>query len=472
MNMKNINKIYILLILLLFSSVSSYATYPDNIDDWAAWCDENNIDYSENEVNDEDIDAYWDNIADNSDWEGTSGGYDSNGNLEGDIDEWVVTPNTNNNTGSDNNQTETDDPDPDPDYDYDYDYPYSVPKDCAGVVGGTAYYDPDCKKCVGGTTGKNCDDCSGVENAYMIVIDTNNNSRYVTGNTHLKMVSNGAGRYASFSVQNVSGVSSVIWSEGSGSGLTRLANFPTSGSVDVTLNNCKTVSGNVDIVPGYENDLSTEITLMESKLSAIKNALTNTPFFPVSKSEFKLEGTGIIKNVDKYANGTSIGIYLDLDLEGTISYTFLPINSPKIPIGATGIKIWITGRFGEISGSASIHGTYDPSIANPNSISGSISASAGNAGFGVSASWGPEFCNVYGRGEASINKVTITGDIVFVNNQLIMKPKLEVDVIKGSLSVGVSIAGVTCEDEVLEYSESIPTEYLPHLNDITLYNNN
>lgn len=28
------------------------------------------------------------------------------------------------------------------------------------------------------------------------------------------------------------------------------------------------------------------------------------------------------------------------------------------------------------------------------------------------------------------------------------------------------------EDYDLEYSESIPTEYLPHLNDITLYNNN
>jgi|GEM_PF-2678368 len=168
--MKKINKTYIVLILFLFSIVPSYACYPDNIDDWADWCDDNDIPYNE-------YDTYEDYLANATDeqldnWDGITNGHDADGNMTGSIGEITVTaPNLNNNTGTDQTGNYIPFPDPDPDPDYDYDNP--EPRDCNDVVGGSAYLD-DCQECVGGNTGiQPCDPCKEISDELANLISDN-----------------------------------------------------------------------------------------------------------------------------------------------------------------------------------------------------------------------------------------------------------------------------------------------------------
>ncbi len=155
--MKNIKKTYLLMILLLSLSVPGYACYPETIDDWSTWCEDNGISYNE-------YDTYEDYLANATDeqldnWDGITNGHDAYGNMTGSIDNiYITAPIVNNNTNTSTVDPSTPFSDPDPDYDNNT--PDPNPNDCAGVEGGSAYFD-NCRECVGGTTGKEPCDCEG-----------------------------------------------------------------------------------------------------------------------------------------------------------------------------------------------------------------------------------------------------------------------------------------------------------------------
>ncbi len=218
--------------------------------------------------------------------------------------------------------------------------------------------------------------------------------------------------------------------------------------------------------------MSNEITLMESKVKSVSSTLSHTPFFPVSNFDFTMGGSATSKKVDKYANGTATGKFLDLKLTGTLKCTFLPISSPDLPVGISGVTLHVTGTLGELSGSASINGTYDESKVSPGFISGNLTAIIGNSGVSITAQWGTDLCNVSATAGGYISKTTLSGDITFVNKQLILQPKLTVSPITFNLKVSTKIGTIqfTCFDKDLPCSVNIPS--LPTFSPITLYTNN
>lgn len=131
------------MILLLSLSVPGYACFPDTVDGWAAWCEDNGISYEVGTSADA-LEFYY--SSDLFDRELPT--------LEVTVPPIYEPPYVSPYGQSVPYEPPTWTPydptttDPDPD-----------PKDCAGVEGGSAYLD-NCQECVGGTTGKEaCDFC-------------------------------------------------------------------------------------------------------------------------------------------------------------------------------------------------------------------------------------------------------------------------------------------------------------------------
>ncbi len=149
--MKNIKKTYLLMILLLSLSVPSYACFPDTLEGWKDWCDQNGISYNEFTYSD----ALYESFLNSSDI------FDRElPTLNVTAPKITNTPLTDLSTfGQEvptNSSVWTAVLDPEPDYN-----PTNAkPRDCAGVEGGSAYLD-NCQECVGGTTGKEACDCEG-----------------------------------------------------------------------------------------------------------------------------------------------------------------------------------------------------------------------------------------------------------------------------------------------------------------------
>lgn len=149
--MKNIKKTYIVLILLLSLSMSSYACWWEGQEDWASFYDENYKDYDSYDEFLKDNDLTLQSL-DNQNLGEVEVTAEAEDDIPIIIDDFI--DNYDNDPSWDLNS--------DTDFGHDQTIDNPPTKDCAGVENGTAYID-NCQECVGGNTGKEPCDCEGIK---------------------------------------------------------------------------------------------------------------------------------------------------------------------------------------------------------------------------------------------------------------------------------------------------------------------
>jgi len=314
--------------------------------------------------------------------------------------------------------------------------------------------------------------CANVLNAYMVLQDANNLLRTTQGSTPLKLVGDDGLCVANVLIKGYTGDLECDVTNSQGAIVSQNATqVLTSTCYNALLNNCITLTNCVDV---YPNNASTyNFSAINSKLQAISNALSNSPFFPVSNATISLGGSYTTKDVGQYADGSSIGSYIGFqNTSGSMSYTFSPMTSPSIPVADTGINVAFSGTIGTLTGSVTVDGTCDDSQASPNSISGNLSLSTENSALTATASWGIKYCSVNVDGTVTLTGVTLSGNFSYNSNELVLQPQLKISPISLKFNVTGTVLGKTCTPYQIQTSFSIPESYIPEFSSITLISNN
>jgi len=261
-----------------------------------------------------------------------------------------------------------------------------------------------------------------------------------------------------------------------GNGTTVTGTFSSSGSVSASLGStCSSLTGNVEIVAENKQSLEAKITEINTKIAEITSAVKQgfQPFTKGSAFTFdvSISGTGEMKNVDKYADGSATGKRLSLSLGCTGRFDFPHFDILDIPL-CTGVTLKAGITFGSGSGSVSVSGSYDESQQSPGSITdGKLEVAVNGASGDVSVETGVEKVCTGIEGSLSIGEIKWIGNILYKNNQLIMEHQSEGAAIFLTARAFVDILGDECSWKILD---NYPIASIPNhkYQTVTLWNNN
>ena len=290
--------------------------------------------------------------------------------------------------------------------------------------------------------------------ASLTITDGNNSSRSVgTGGT-LKMVQGSGTRTANGQLT----INSPDWSPSNtypawtspsaANGTGASFSFPSSGTISVQCaENCPSISGNVEIAPIEQYSLSGKLNAINSSLFTLSQNIKSV-LSPLSSDigvQLELNGSGIIKNVDKYNDGANIGRYIDMSLGASGGISLPEVESPDLPLGPFTVKGKL--KMGLVSLSGSVNGIYDESQSNPGNITGEVVFNFANPTVEASLILGnPELICIAATGSVVSSGMEIKGVFSFSDHTLKVTPMYSISQIKGIVAIEgkINLFDMTC----------------------------
>lgn len=294
--------------------------------------------------------------------------------------------------------------------------------------------DPNtCNKC-----GKNPCECPGCPEVYGVtVIDNNSDSRRGDVNTPLMMVSSNGDRNARIILNGDFSNCREGFPKLRGQGFYPVSNifYQFRGGIGEHTyeikysNDCAIQSGKVVVVSESKHSLSYKIKEVENKINAVGTAINSglRAFGESSNKEtqFKasLSGAIVEKNVDKYGDGSNVGKYYSIGVNGNVRCELPEI---RFYIANYGIaKIYAFLSLGVASCGLNLDAVKDPSKMNEYSCSGNISLAFENPGLGIKGLVGVEnkLCVII-TAQVTLTKFEISNGLTIESNGLYHTPKI------------------------------------------------
>ena len=289
------------------------------------------------------------------------------------------------------------------------------------------------------------DPCSQVS-GIITITDSQNPNRYVKTGETLVMV--GEKREAKINLSYNSSYSGDLDFAWNGNGVTGNGSSGAiySGSSDSKvsvnlLNNCEPIVGYIDIVPENNQDISTEVELINKNLKTISNK-TKELLSSMSNDidiNISVTGEGEYKRVDKYNDGENYGKYYNISLGVQGDFSLPEIKTPAIPVyGLLKVQASLTPGIFTVKGNVS--GIYDESKSSKGSIAGSFYIGLTNlSANGYVFTGDPNVICLYAKASLALKSLILNGVIHNTNNSLVVTPIYNLNKITAIISVGFKV---------------------------------
>lgn len=217
---------------------------------------------------------------------------------------------------------------------------------------------------------------------------------------------------------------------------------------------CQNFTGHIRIVPENKWSMDAKIDLINTSLKQIaaKAKIALASLSTDLDIKLTVAGTGEVKRVDKYADGTTYGQYMQIGLGVDATFDLPEVKTLPIPV-CPGLYVQATLKPGGFSFGGAVNGIYDESKSSPGDIQGTFSVGLVDLSLtGALGAGNPELLCTEVAASLGFKSLKVSGTFDYQNKAFIVTPNYELNQVAGELKLTAKFAPLDAECTPFKYT--------------------